>query len=61
MLSHCTPEIGKRWLYRPAPGLGGKTPAASLLEGKIDSVLGVLATHISVKRRSMPIPPIVRR
>jgi len=42
-----TPEIGKRWLYRPAPGLGGKTPAASLLEGKIDSVIGVLATHIS--------------
>lgn len=42
-----TPDIGKRWLYRPTPGLGGKTPAASLLEGKIDSVIGVLATHIS--------------
>jgi hypothetical protein len=42
-----TPDIGKRWLYRPASGLGGKTPAASLLEGKIDSVIGVLATHIS--------------
>ena len=42
-----TPEIGKRWLYRSVPGLAGKTPIAALLAGDIDSVIAVLATHVS--------------
>jgi uncharacterized protein (DUF2384 family) len=42
-----TPEIGKRWLYRSVPGLGGKTPASALLAGDLDSVIAVLATHVS--------------
>lgn len=42
-----SPAIGKRWLHRPAPGLGGSTPVSFLLSGDIDSVIGVLATHVS--------------
>lgn len=42
-----TPLVGKRWLYRSVPGLGGKTPSAALLAGEIDSVIAVLATHVS--------------
>ncbi|MHB1862742.1 MAG: helix-turn-helix domain-containing protein [Gemmatimonadaceae bacterium] len=42
-----TPALGKRWLYQPVPALKGRMPISVLTEGDIDSVLGVLATHVS--------------
>ena len=41
------PELGKRWLHQPVPALKGRMPISLLIEGDIDSVLGVLATHTS--------------
>jgi DNA-binding XRE family transcriptional regulator len=38
---------GKRWLRQPVPALRGHTPMSVLLDGDIDSVLGVLGTHVS--------------
>jgi uncharacterized protein (DUF2384 family) len=42
-----TPQVGKQWLYRPAPGLGGSTPIGALLAGDLDKIIGLLATHVS--------------
>jgi hypothetical protein len=42
-----TPEIGKRWLHQAVPALRGRTPLSVLTAGDLDSVIGVLATHVS--------------
>lgn len=40
-----TPEIGRRWLHQAVPGLRGRTPISVLIEGDLDRVLTLLATH----------------
>src|SRR5574337_491941 len=42
-----TPAIGKAWLYHPAPALKGRSPVSVLIEGDLDQVLALLATHVS--------------
>jgi uncharacterized protein (DUF2384 family) len=42
-----TADIGKRWLHQSVPGLQGRTPLTVLAEGDLDSVIGVLATHVT--------------
>ena len=42
-----TPAIGKSWLHQAVPALRGRTPLSLLIDGDIDSVLGVLATHVA--------------
>lgn len=42
-----SPERGKQWLHEAVPALKGRTPISVLTSGDLDSVLGVLATHVS--------------
>lgn len=42
-----TAAEGKRWLHQPVPALRGRLPISVLTDGDIDSVIGVLATHVS--------------
>ncbi|HEX6808458.1 MAG TPA: antitoxin Xre/MbcA/ParS toxin-binding domain-containing protein [Gemmatimonadaceae bacterium] len=42
-----TPAAGKRWLHQPVPALKGRLPISVLTDGDIDSVIEVLATHVS--------------
>lgn len=42
-----TPTVGKRWLHQAVPALRGRTPISLLMDGDLDSVIGVLTTHMS--------------
>jgi hypothetical protein len=45
---HAAPVEGTvSWLHQAVPAMNGLTPTSMLVEGNIDGVLGVLATHAS--------------